>query len=126
MYDILKYVHDNIRLPLLAGDVAKKFGYSKWYFCDRFKSFSGKTFVEYVRYYRIQLAALEVLAGTKILDVALAYGYDSVSGFNKAFMKEYGCSPTEYRKQVKESQFYYENRRVSMFQLSDRCAALRE
>lgn len=126
MYDILKYVHDNIKHPLLAGNVAKEFGYSKWYFCDRFKNFTGRTFVEYVRYYRIQLAALDILKGAKILDIANSYGYDSISGFNKAFLKEYGCSPTEYLKQVKESQFYYEKRRISMFQLSDRCAALRE
>ncbi len=126
MYDILKYIHDNIKSPLLAADVAKEFGYSKWYFCDRFKSFTGRTFVEYVRHYRIALAAAEVLSGEKISDIALSYGYDSIGGFNKAFLKEYGCSPTEYFKQVKESQLYYEKRRISMFQLSDRCAALRE
>lgn len=126
MYDILKYIHDNIKSPLLAGDVAREFGYSKWYFCDRFKSFTGRTFVEYVRHYRISLAAAEVLTGEKISDIALAYGYDSIGGFNKAFLKEYGCSPTEYLKQVKESRLYYEKRRISMFQLSDRCAALRE
>ena len=126
LYDILKYVHDNIKKPLLAGNVAQEFGYSKWYFCERFKNLTGKTFVEYVRHYRIQLAALDILKGTKILDIAISYGYDSISGFNKAFLKEYGCSPTEYLKQVKESQFYYEKRRMSMFQLSDRCAALRE
>lgn len=126
MYDILKYIHDNIRSQLIAGDVAKAFGYSKWYFCDCFKGFTGRTFVEYVRHYRIQLSAAEVLSGKRISDIALNYGYDSVGGFNKAFLKEYGCSPTEYLKQVKESQFYYEKRRISMFQLSDRCAALRE
>ena len=126
VYDILKYIHDNIKTPLLAGNVAREFGYSKWYFCDRFKSFTGRTFVEYVRHYRIALAAAEVLSGGRISDIALSYGYDSIGGFNKAFLKEYGCSPTEYLKQVKDSQLYYEKRRISMFQLSDRCAALRE
>jgi len=126
LYSVLKYVHNNIKEPLFAEDAAKKFGYSKWYFCERFKSFTGKTFVEYVRHYRIQMAAIEILTGTKISDIAFSYGYGSVSGFNKAFLKEYGCSPTEYLKQVKESQLYYEKRRISMFQLSDRCAELRE
>lgn len=126
MYDILKYIHNNIKKPLFAGDIAKKFGYSFGHFCNHFKAFTGKTFVEYVRHYRIQLSALEILTGAKISDVAFSNGYDSISGFNKAFLKEYGCSPTEYRKQIKESQLYYEKRRVSMFQLSDRCAALRE
>lgn len=126
MYDVLKYIHDNINQPLLAEKIAKEFGYSKWYFCERFKSSTGKTFVEYVRYYRIQKAASALLSGQKVLDIATSYGYDSVSGFNKAFLKEFGCSPTEYIKQVKECQQYYEKRKNAMFQLSDRCAFLRE
>jgi len=28
-------------------------------------------------------------------------------------LKEYGCAPTEYRKQAVESQLYYEKRRIS-------------
>jgi len=126
LHQVLMYIHEHINQALPAADVAKKFGYSKWYFCARFKNYTGKTFVEYVRHYRIQLAALEILSGAKILDVAVSYGYDSISGFNKAFLKEYGCSPTEYRKQAKESQLYYEQRRISMYQLSDRCALLRD
>ena len=126
MNDILKYIHDHIREPLFVTDVAEKFGYSKWYFCSRFRQFTGRTFVEYVRHYRIQLAALDILSGGKILEVAFAYGYDTPCGFNKAFLKEYGCTPTEYRKQAVESQLYYERRRISMFQLSDRCAILRD
>ncbi|MBR4881368.1 MAG: AraC family transcriptional regulator, partial [Clostridia bacterium] len=48
-----------IAKPLYATDVARKFGYSKWYFCDKFKKYTGKSFVEYVRHYRISLAAAE-------------------------------------------------------------------
>ena len=82
MYDVLKYIHDNINKPLSAGTIAKKYGYSKWYFCDRFKSFTGRTFVEYVRHYRIQMAGLDLLSGAKVLEVATSYGYESASGFN--------------------------------------------
>ena len=126
MQDVLKYIHNHIHLSLSAGEVAKSFGYSQWYFCDKFKTFTGRTFVEYVRHYRINLAALEILSGEKVLETATSFGYESISGFNKAFLKEFGCSPTEYRKQAITSQLYYEKRRVSMFQLSDRCAELRE
>lgn len=126
MNDVLKYIHNHIRDKLIASDVAEAFGYSRWYFCARFRAFTGRTFVEYVRHYRMQLAALEILSGERITDVAVNCGYDAVSGFSKAFLKVYGCMPGEYRKQVRESQLYYEMRRSSMFQLSDRCAMLRE
>ncbi|MBQ3050256.1 MAG: helix-turn-helix domain-containing protein [Oscillospiraceae bacterium] len=127
MYAVLKYIHNNIKEPLLASSVAKEFGFSKWYFCEQFKQYTGSTFVDYVRHYRMSLAALEVLKNEKkITDIALSYGYESVGGFNKAFLKEYGCAPSDYSKQVEESFLYYEKRRISMFQLSDRCAALRD
>ncbi len=126
MFEILKYIHDHIEMPLEASETAKKFGYSKWYFCEKFRAFTGKTFVEYVRHYRIQLAALDVLAGKRITDIAMDYGYGSIGGFNKAFLRYYGCLPRKYREHAKSCQLYYERRRSSMYQLSDRAASLRE
>ena len=57
---------------------------------------------EYLRHYRIQLAALELFENKKLTDVALNYGYDTVGGFNKAFLKKYGCLPREYKKGQKK------------------------
>ena len=85
MVEILTYIHTHIAEKLSAAEVAARFGYSKWYFSARFHAYTGKTFVEYVRHTRISLAAMEVLAGKKITDTAMDYGYDTVSGFQKAF-----------------------------------------
>lgn len=126
MFEVLKYIHNNITRRLSISEVAEHFGYSKWHFCKKFRDFTGKTFVDYLRCYRIQLAAIDILNGKKITDVALDNGYETVGGFNKAFLKEYGCLPREYKKQAKESQLYYERRKNLMYTLSDRCAILRE
>ncbi len=126
MVEILTYIHTHIAEKLSAAEVAARFGYSKWYFSARFHAYTGKTFVEYVRHTRISLAAMEVLAGKKITDTAMDYGYDTVSGFQKAFLAEFGCLPKEYKKRVRESRLYYERRKHSMYPLSDRCSALRE
>lgn len=123
--DILKYIHHNIAKPLSAGEIAKKYGFSLWHFCEKFRQYTGRTFTEYVRHYRMSLSALDILSGRKVLETALAFGYENAGGFNKAFRKEFGCSPNEYKNQAKESQLYYEKRRASMFQLTDRCAELR-
>ena len=114
MYYVLKYIHENIKERLSAEETARQFGYSKWHFTRKFYEYAGMTFVEYVRHYRIQIAALEILSGKKITEVAFDYGYDTIGGFNKAFLKEYGCLPREYVKQTKESQGYYERRKLSM------------
>lgn len=126
MYNVLKYIHENINEQLTVSEIAEKFGYSKWYFCRKFHKMTNITFSDYVRRYRIQMAAIEILQGKKVTEVAFSFGYGSVGGFNKAFLKEYGCFPREYKKQAKESQLYYERRRNSMYQLSERCSILRK
>ena len=126
MIDVLKHIHENIHKPLAMSEVAKQFGYSKWHFCSRFREYTGRTFVEYVRHYRIQLAAMDILRGEKITDVALDYGYETVSGFNKSFLSVFGCVPSEYKHYARECQLYYEKRKMGMFQVPSRCVMLKE
>ena len=125
MYDVLKYIHENISDKLCLADVASTFGYSKWHFCSKFQNYTGKTFVKYVRYYRLQLASLDILMGKSITDVAFEYGYETLGGFNKAFLAEFGCLPREYKNRAKIAQLYYERRKQNMYQLTDRCEFLR-
>jgi len=125
MFDVLKYIHENIDKKLDLNDIANYFGYSKWHFCSKFHSYTGKSFIKYVRYYRLQLAAIDIISGEKITDVAINYGYDTLGGFNKAFLAEFGCLPREYKKIAKETQFYYERRKLTMYHLTDRCEILR-
>lgn len=126
MYEVLKYIQENVRENLSLTSVAAKFGYSKWHFCSKFHEYTGKSFVKYIRHFRLQLAALDILAGKKIIDVANDYGYDSVGGFNKAFCAEFGCYPSEYKKNTKNALMYYERRQLTMYHLTDRCEMLRK
>ena len=125
MYDVLKYINENLQYELNLTDIAKRFSYSKWYFCEAFKSFTGLTFTEYIRHRRMQLAATEVLNGKKITEIAQECGYDTQCGFNKAFLKEFGCMPSEFRKNEQYYKKQYEERR-KMYSLSDRCEILKQ
>lgn len=125
MFEVLKYIHENIKNDLDMSDIANLFGYSKWHFCSKFHKYTGKSFVKYVRHYRLQLAALDILSGKKSTEVAMEYGYDSLGGFNKAFLAEFGCLPREYKKHAKETQLYCERRNLTMYQITDRCENLR-
>lgn len=104
----------------------KKFGYSEWHFARSFHNYTGKTFTKYIRYYRIRLAALDILSGEKATNVALDYGYESLGGFNKAFLGEFGCLPQEYKKRAGEAQLYAERKKIIMYKLTDRCEILRK
>lgn len=126
MYEVLKYIHENIKVKLVLTEVAKKFGYSEWHFARSFHNYTGKTFTKYIRYYRIRLAALDILSGEKATNVALDYGYESLGGFNKAFLGEFGCLPQEYKKRAGEAQLYAERKKIIMYKLTDRCEILRK
>lgn len=126
MNEILRYINENLNQRLTLRDVAKRAGYSTWHFCEKFKEITGLTFVEYVTQKRMQLAALDIAAGKKLIDIANDYGYDSVTGFNKAFFKEFGCTPSHYKKNSEYYKGLYKERKAKMRHLSDRCHILRE
>jgi AraC-like DNA-binding protein len=67
--------------------------------------FSGVNFYEWVRLYRIE-ESKEILAKTNLSVSTIYYdvGFNSKSSFYTAFKKIVGCTPTEYRKKVGQSQ----------------------
>lgn len=97
---VLEYVNDNVNEKISLTETAEQFGYSKCHFCKKFKQMTGMTFSTYVRKQRLHQAARDVLDGKKVIDIAFSCGYNSIGGFNKAFVKEFGCSPKNYTKKT--------------------------
>jgi AraC-like DNA-binding protein len=91
--DSLKYIEKNISNPIMAEDIAKNAGYSLYYFSRMFKKHMGLSIMEYVKERRLIKASEEIANGKKIIDVALDCGYQSHSGFTKAFKNKFGFSP---------------------------------
>lgn len=82
-------------LPALARAV----GYSPWYCSALFHQVCGCTLKSYAARRRLSSAALELLnSGTRILDVAVKYGFSSQEAFTRAFREAFGCTPAAYRK----------------------------
>ena len=59
-----------------------------------FKTHYGITFQAYHRMLRINLAAQELKSGKAATDIALDSGYESLSGFGYAYLRQRGSSPT--------------------------------
>ena len=126
MYGILKYIDEHIKEKMTLEDVAEIAGYSKWHFCSLFRRFTGRSFIGYVNERKMQYAVIDILGGEQITDVAFKYGFDTCGGFNKAFLRKFGCYPTQIRKLDAEFHIHYKERIDKMFTLSDRCAILRD
>lgn len=64
-----------------------------------FPYIAGVSVHEYVRRRKLTLAAQELLStGTKIIDIALKYGYESPDSFARAFQAMHGVPPSAARK----------------------------
>lgn len=53
--------------------------------------------MEYVTRRKLQYSIFHLSNGEKVLDIALEYGFETHSGFTKAFKKYFGYSPNYYR-----------------------------
>jgi len=96
LQEILKYIDDNIKEKMNVEKLAAKAGFSPYHFCRVFQWEIGYSIMEYVRNRRLFYAASELTSEKRINDIALDYGFETHSGFSKAFRRYFGCSPEKY------------------------------
>jgi AraC family transcriptional regulator len=94
---MLRYIDANIVEELSVKKLAARAGFSPYHFCRVFQWEVGYSLMEYVRNRRLAYAASELASGRRIVDIALDYGFETHSGFSKAFRRYFGCSPEKYR-----------------------------
>lgn len=95
----IRFIENNITEDLTVGRIAAEVNTSAFYFQKGFSMLCGYTVGEYIRMRRMSLAGSElVLSDTKVIDLAVKYGYDSSDSFTKAFTRFHGCTPTDVRK----------------------------
>lgn len=58
----------------------------------------GISLTEYIRRRKMSLAVVELQRGAKVMDVALKYGYESPTAFNRAFQGVHGFPPSHVKK----------------------------
>jgi AraC-like DNA-binding protein len=89
--------HHHWTLDELAGEV----GASRSVLAERFSRFLGEPPLAYLTRWRLQLAARMLQTTRKtILQLALDVGYESESAFNRAFKREFGLPPAQFRKKL--------------------------
>ena len=100
---IMKHVENHYMEKISIADIAEVAGFSESHFMRYFKETMGTSFIDYLREYRLTMAARLLLASdASILSIAEEVGFDNLSYFNRAFKKEYGITPSQYRKQSAE------------------------
>ncbi len=89
-----KYANPSLNRSMLADYL----GVNDAYTSTLFKNHMGDTFYRYLENYRLA-KAVELLKDEKLTveDIARQIGYTSSASFRRAFKKNMGCSPGEYR-----------------------------
>lgn len=107
MLDSIEYMESNLDNDLFIEDIATIACMSKFHFQRMFNMLTGYTVSEYIRNRRITVAAQELInSRSKVIDVAMKYGYESPESFTKAFRRIHGISPSVARKSSQSLKAY--------------------
>ena len=92
----LDYIEQNLKTDITEKELAQMAGYSIRHYRRIFIQATGSPIAKYISKKRINHAVAEISSGRKVIDALFEYGFDSYSGFYKAFVKMHGCSPKKY------------------------------
>lgn len=95
---ILKYIEHHYMDKITIADIAAEVQFSESHFMRYFKKTMGTTFTDYLKDYRLTMAArLLTTSDSTVLAIAGETGFDNLSYFNRSFKKKYALTPREFR-----------------------------
>lgn len=98
---VLSHINDHKHESLPVDTMANYANMTSPAFCRWFKKSMSISFLTYLNNVRIEDACrLLMNSQQQIGQIAIETGFDSLSSFNRNFLKLKGCSPSEYRKAV--------------------------
>ncbi|MFJ7972981.1 helix-turn-helix domain-containing protein [Psychrobacillus sp. NPDC096389] len=97
LQQVIDYIDEHIKEDINPEELATLVGYSPYHFYRIFDKHIGYTVMNYVQKRKLQFALYELVQGKKIIQIALDYGFETHSGFTKAFKKCFGSPPSLYR-----------------------------
>jgi len=98
--DAIKYIEEHLEDEIDIERVSKIACCSTYHFQRIFSYIADISLSEYIRRRRMSKAAVDIQNGNcKIIDIALKYGYDSPTAFNRAFHSIHGIAPSKAKKE---------------------------
>ena len=95
---VITYIHEHYGEPLSLQDTAKKFFVSPSTIEHQFTQKLGWSFYRYVTKRRIIEARNQIAAGVPLKAACQNCGYADYSNFYKAFTREVGMTPSQFRR----------------------------
>ena len=100
---ICRYIQRNYSMDLTTDLICNHFSCSKSYFSHSFKSYTGKTFREYLTDIRLNYAKqLLKHSALNVTQISFSIGFNDSNYFSNIFKQRIGISPLAYRKSKNE------------------------
>lgn len=103
MDDVFLYIKEHLSEDLSLEQLEKEFFISKYHICREFKRLSGQSPHSYIVKARLDLCKKYIEQGKPIHEVYQLGGFGGYNHFFRAFKKEYGMTPKEYYRSLRNS-----------------------
>lgn len=100
-YPVLDYIDTHLYENLDLDKLSQVAAFSKYHFHRQFTEFFGISVFKYIQLVRLKRASYQLAfrKNTKIIDIAISSGFENHESFSRAFKKNIGQTPSEFRNQ---------------------------
>ncbi len=95
---VLQYISEHLGEPVSIDVLSNICGYNPSYFIRMFHQLVGLSPHQYIINYRLRNATHLLRSGTSVSETASQIGYTDTKTFSRAFRKQFGISPSRFKR----------------------------
>jgi len=96
---VCEYIHQNLDEELTLEVISDVAAFSKYHFHRVFSAYTGMSMMKFIQLARLKRASFKLVfeKDKRIIEIALAAGFESPEAFARAFKRTFNQSPSEFR-----------------------------